>query len=105
MSKTMEIEYNLSLNVEAMSRDIRRLEISLMRIGSYIQRFSGNQDLNSFVDLVMKAINALRALQIAIRATQLAYAGAGPIGWLYAGVSLAGAGIIGYTMFQETTGV
>lgn len=68
--------------------EFRKLEISLIRILSLVQRFSGNEQLNETLKVVEKAIMTLRILQMAIRATEMA---AGPIGWLFAAVSWASA--------------
>jgi hypothetical protein len=105
MSKTAsdtEIQYTLTLITRETQKEINKLETSLMRIAGYIQRFSGNQDLNRTLELIQRAIVTLKSLQMAIRAVQLA---SGPIGWLYAGTSIVAAGMSGMAIFESTSGV
>jgi hypothetical protein len=82
-------------------RDLKRLEISLLRIMRYVQDFSGNKDLNKALQLMEKAIIMAKTLQMVIRAVEMA---SGPIGWLYAGTTVIAAGMSGMTLLENTTG-
>ncbi len=77
------------------------LEISLVRILGYVERFSGDANLNKFLSMVQRTILLVRSLQIALRALEMA---SGPIGWLYAGTSVVAAGMSGYSMLESMTG-
>lgn len=69
--------------------ELRKLEISVIRILSLIRRFCGNENISKAIDYAERAIMTIRQLQMAMRALEMA---SGPIGWLYALVSVAGVG-------------
>jgi hypothetical protein len=100
-ASSTDIQLNLMLNTEMSYRDLRRLEISLLRIMRYVEQFSGNKDLNKTLQLMEKAIITARTLQIAIRAVEAA---SGPIGWLYAGTTVVAAGMSGMSLLENTQG-
>lgn len=96
------VDYVLTVNTEMSYGELRKLEMSLMRIMYLVERFSGNQDLNKMLKYIQEAIVAMRSLQIAMRAVEMAE---GPIGWLYAGVSIvAAATTIGTDVYDGCRG-
>jgi hypothetical protein len=98
-NETTTIDYLLTLNADMSYTELRKLEISLIRIMRLVQRFSGNENLNQAITGIEKMIMTLRILQMAIRATENAE---GPLGWLFAAVSWATAAT---TILTETTTV
>ncbi len=97
-----EIQYSLTVNTEMTYSELRKLETVLMRVMGYVQRFSGNTDLNKFLEMIQKLIVTVRSLQMAIRALQLA---SGPIGWAYAATTIAGTALSGYSLYESLVGV
>jgi hypothetical protein len=85
-----------------MQTDIRKLEVSMMRILSYIERLTpGNTNLANLINFIQHVITTIRTLQMAIHALEIA---SGPIGWLYAGTSIAAYGFSGYSMYESLRG-
>lgn len=102
MSQQVEVDYLLTVNTGPSYNEIRRLEMSLMRLMSLVKQFSGNEDINQLIDYIQKAIMIVRSLQIALRALQAA---SGPIGWLYAATTLLGTGaMIGGSFYTNMRG-
>lgn len=91
MSEQIEVEYLLTVNVETSEINIRKLEGAFIRLGGQLKRLTGNEDLNSFFVLEQRSLMAARSIQTAITTTSAAIAGAGPVGWLVAGVSIVSA--------------
>ena len=84
------VQYGLSVNTEVAMSDIRKLEISLIRVLGYAQRLTGDENLQKGIKTIQSAITALRTLQITIRQTEMA---TGPIGWLLALTSAVNSGL------------
>lgn len=102
MSQNNEIQYSFSINTELSTSQLRKLEVSLMRVLSYVERFTGgNPNLTKLISMMQATITTIRTLQAAIRALEIA---SGPIGWLYAGTSIVAAGFAGYSILEATTG-
>jgi hypothetical protein len=102
MSQQVEVDYLLTVNASPSYNEIRKLEMSLIRVMSLIRRFSGNEDINQLIDYIQKAITIARSLQIALRALQAA---SGPIGWLYAATTVIGTGVmIGESFYDNSRG-
>lgn len=95
---TRTIEYLITANIEPGYTELRKLEMSLMRILTYIKRFCGNEQIDKAIDKIQVLITAIRAAQIAIRALEAAE---GPVGWIYAATTTIGAVITGLTAVQE----
>jgi hypothetical protein len=97
------IRYSLDINTELSHRQIRQLEIVMMRTLNLIEEFTGgNKSVEYAVRIAETAIETFRSLQIAIRSVEMA---AGPIGWAYAGFSVVAAGMSGYSILESVTGV
>lgn len=94
----VEIEYLITANIEPGYSELRKLEMSMIRILSYIKRFCGNEQIDKAITKIEALIMAIRAAQIAIRALEVAE---GPIGWIYAATTTVGAIISGVTAVQE----
>jgi hypothetical protein len=88
MSDNTEIQYSLVVSTELTYSELRKIEIVLIRILSYMRRFTGDERIDAALMKISQLITAVRSAQMAIRALQVA---SGPIGWLYAAVSIAGA--------------
>lgn len=84
-----------------MNTEVRKMEISLIRIMNLVRRFSGHEEVNKMMDSIQRAIMLLRQMQIAIRATQAAISASGPVGWIYAGITVVSTLITTATMVQE----
>lgn len=96
------IDYILTISTDITYSEVRKLEMSLMRIMTLVERFSGSPELNKMLSYIQKSITALRQVQMAIRAVQAAE---GPIGWLYAAVSVIGAATtVSTDMYDATRG-
>ncbi len=101
-SQNTEIQYSLTVNTEIAYRDVRKLEISLMRILGYIQRLAPNDpNLDKLINTMQSAIMTMRSMQIALLAVQAA---AGPVGWLYAGTAIAAGAFSGYSLYESMRG-
>ena len=87
MSET-EIQYNLTVTTELAYSEIRKLEITAMRVLGYIRRLTGDERLDAAITKIQQAIMAIRAMQMAMRALEMA---SGPIGWAFAATSIVGA--------------
>jgi hypothetical protein len=99
---TTEIQYSLSLQINPLTySEVRKLEISLMRILSYLEMATGSPEIQKFINSVQAAIVAVRSLQIAIHALEAA---TGPIGWVYAGTTVAAAALSGYGIYESMKG-
>jgi hypothetical protein len=92
------VDYLLMVDVEPTYANLRKLEMSMIRILHYISRFCGDENINKAIKKIETTIMLVRSCQIAIRALEAAE---GPIGWLYALTTVAGAGIMGMTAVQE----
>jgi len=89
MSSDESVIFNLELNVEPLLDNARQIEGLLSRSLGYMQRLTGNEDLNNALRMVQRVTMAIRLLHSAIIAMELA---SGPIGWWRVGLALAGAG-------------
>jgi hypothetical protein len=98
---TTEIEYLLTVNSEMTYNELRKLEMSLIRILSLVKRFCGDENVAKAIGLVEKLIMIIRMCQIAIHALEAA---AGPIGWLYAITTAVGMGIAAATFASDLGG-
>jgi hypothetical protein len=88
MSEQVEIQYNLTISTELATSEIRKLEIVLMRALGYLRRLTGDEQVDRAIFKIQQLITTIRAMQLAMRALELA---SGPIGWAFAAVSIAGA--------------
>lgn len=94
------IDYILTIDTQITYGEVRKLEMSLMRIMYLVERFSGSPELNKMLQYIQKAITALRSVQIAIRAVEAAE---GPVGWLFAAVSVITAATVVTTDVYDAT--
>jgi len=85
---SVEIEYVLTVNTELAYSEIRKLEITAMRVLGYLRRLTGNEDVDGAIMKIQQLITAIRAMQMAMRAMEFA---SGPIGWMFAATSIIGA--------------
>lgn len=83
MSEEHTIDYVLTINTELAYADIRKLEITLIRLGNILRRITGSEEFDQILANIQRIIMIIRTAETAIRAFQMA---SGPIGWLYAGV-------------------
>lgn len=100
-TETTEIQYLLTVNCEMTYNELRKLEMSLIRILSYVKRFCGDENVAKAIGTVEKLIMTIRMCQIAIRALEAAE---GPIGWLYAITTAVGAAISTATFASDLGG-
>jgi len=99
MSQTYEVNYLLNLQMGDMKyNDLRKIEMSFVKIGNIVQRVFPDSPIAQIMEDMNRTINLAREAQMAIRAVQMA---SGPIGWLYAGVSIASASL---TVYESTIG-
>jgi hypothetical protein len=88
------LEYTLTVNTEGSYTQIRRLEMSVIRILYLIRKLSGNESLDTAIMKMQQAIMTIRSLQIALHALQAARAASGdPTAWLYFGATAIGVGL------------
>lgn len=104
MSETTTLDYLVTVNAEQCYTELRKLEISLIRILGFIERMSGDPNIDNFANKIQRTIVLIRQAQIAFRALYALMAGTmgGPIGWLFAGTQIVG---IGLSMYEATRGV
>lgn len=102
--ETAEVDYVLTVNSEQAASDLRRIETILMRVLSYIKRMSGgNENIEAFVNQLQRVIIVIRAVQIALRALEMA---SGPIGWAYAAVAAVGVALtVNDALYDSTRGM
>ena len=99
---SQEIQYSLTVNTEMTYNEVRKLEIVLVRVLSYIEKLTGGDPtLAKLINTIQSIIVTIRTLQMAIRALEMA---SGPIGWAYAGTSLIAAGMTGLTLYDTIVG-
>lgn len=96
----VEIQYSLTINTELAYSDIRKLEITLMRVLGYLKTMIGDERIDRAIMKVQQFISVLRVAQIAMRAFEAA---TGPVGWAYAATTLVAVAITAGE-FANTTG-
>jgi hypothetical protein len=112
MSERIEIDYMLNLQIGDMDyTDLRRLEMSFVKIGSIIQRVFPDSSAAKVFEQSNRLINTMRQVQQAARSAQraiqmykavkLAGAAFDPILALSAGVDLASGAL---TVYEQTVG-
>jgi hypothetical protein len=81
-------------------RDLREIEMSIIRISSSLEKMTGSKE-------VQRAINSLNRLIMTIRMTQIAFTtleATTPIGWLYAMATWLGLVVmVGETTLEMTS--
>jgi hypothetical protein len=94
----VEIDYVLNLQIGDMTyTDLRRIEMSMIRIGNDINRIFPNSPASKIITDIEKIIMLARQAQIAIRAAEMALIpGAGWIAGLYAGTLAVSLGVSAY---------
>ena len=89
-----EITFAFNVDTEKLSGNIRKLEIIVLRVMSItrtaLKMYGASEDTQKALENAQRLISASYALYAAIRLVQGAM---GPIGWLYAGVSVVTAGM------------
>jgi len=98
----VEIQYSLTLNTELAYNDLRKLEITFMRIFSYLRKMTGDERIDAAMRKVQQFITLLRTAQIAMRALDVATM-TNPIGIAFALTTLV-ATAIAAGEFANTTG-
>lgn len=101
----VEIDYVLNLQIGDMTyTDLRRVEMSVMRICSDLERIFGNTEASKILASLQKIIMLARQAQMAIRAAEMALVpGAGWIAGLYAATMVASAGFAAYDTIATGT--
>ena len=89
-TETQIVDFILQLETEGAEQDLGKLRSELMRVLHLLRRLTGNESLDKGLTLIQRTMTALNALRVAYLATQMA---AGPVGWVTAAVSWAGAGL------------
>jgi hypothetical protein len=86
----VEIDYilNLQFGDNLSYGDLRKIEMSMIRIGNIIQKVFPDSQAAKIMEDVQKIINLARTAQIALRAMQMAE---GPVGWIFAGTTVVAA--------------
>lgn len=100
-NEQVEVDYLLTVNAEMGYTELRKLEMSLIRILSLVKRFCGDENVAKAIGTIEKLIMMIRMAQIAIRALEIAE---GPIGWLYAITTAVGASISVATFASDLGG-
>jgi hypothetical protein len=94
----VEIDYVLNLQIGDMTyTDLRRVEMSVMRICSDLQRIFGNTEASKIIMLARQAQMAIRAAEMAL------VPGAGWIAGLYAATMVTSAGLAAYDTIATGT--
>jgi hypothetical protein len=112
LSESVEIDYILNLQLGDMDySDLRRLEMSWVKIGNIVQRVFPNTPAAKIFEMSNKIISEMRQVQIAIRNTQralsaykaakLAGAAFDPLLAISAGIDIVSAGV---TTYEATVG-
>jgi hypothetical protein len=99
---TEEINYVLNLQLGDVSySDLRKIEMSMMRIGEDLRRIFGDSDISNIIKSMERVINLTRQAQVMINAVELALIpGAGWVAGLYAATSVVGFGFSAYDSIQ-----
>lgn len=85
MSQDVEINYSLLVSTDLSYSELRKIEITSIRLLGLISRFTGGDpNITKFVGLLQKSIMWIRHLQMVIHAFEVAE---GPLGWVFFAVS------------------
>jgi uncharacterized protein YaaW (UPF0174 family) len=95
----VEVDYTLNLLInEGTYTDLRKIEMTMMRMFTILNRIFPNSPVSKIIQDLQHTLMVLHQVQATIRAVELA---SGPIGWAYAGVSVAGTAL---TVYESTVG-
>jgi len=82
--------------------NVYKLESAATRAARIVRRLTGDENIDGMTMKVSRAITTLRSFEYALYAVQVAE---GPIGWLFAGISVASAAItVGDLMYDQQRG-
>lgn len=91
---TEPVSFSLEINLspEAQSQ-IRQTQTILYRTAGIIRSMSGSASLNTFISRAQRGIMIANQLRLAALAAKTAMLGAGPLGWIMFGLSVAEVGV------------
>jgi hypothetical protein len=94
MSEQNQIEYSLTIDTEYATTTVRKLETTIIRCLGYAEQLTGDTDigrgLSAAINKGQEAIIVFRSATLAANAFKAA---AGPVGWIYFGVTALATGI------------
>jgi hypothetical protein len=86
------IEYSLIVNTEQAEEATKKLQHQLMLLSQQLIRMTGSDDMRTCMAVMQRLQTLAAQMRVTVAATHAA-AGAGPVGWLLAGVSWVGLGL------------
>ena len=93
------VDFLLTVNTELVASELQKIETMLVRLSNYIQRLSGNKNLDALMVKIQQTINYVRALQVALSAVEAALIpGAGWVKAAFSGFAIANAAFVAYDM-------
>ena|SRR5271157_4699873 len=97
-----EAVQGLKDDVEDANISMRQGEMVLMRLGLAMERLGLPKDVREAITALMRVIQTVRLLQTTL---MLLEAAEGPVGWLFAGMSLVTTGLTASSALSDVTQV
>ena len=92
MSVTDEtVSFSLEINVDEAMVELRRVQTALFRLFGLLRKHFGDDRFDAVISRIMELITLINQARFALAALQIAFAGAGPVGWILAGVGVLSA--------------
>lgn len=82
---TEDLIFSLALDIAPSYTELRKIEAIVMKVGQIIKKMGFGETVDQVIDGINKINMGVRLLQVTVHAFEIA---AGPIGWIYAGVTL-----------------
>lgn len=82
---TEDLIFSLALDIAPSYSELRKIEAIVMKVGQIIKRMGFGETVDQVIDGINKINMGVRLLQVTVHAFEIA---TGPIGWIYAGVTL-----------------
>jgi hypothetical protein len=91
MSTDETVSFSLEINVEEAMVELRKAQTALFRLLGLLRKHFGDDRFDAVISKIMELITVINQARLALAALQIAMAGAGPVGWLLAGVGVLSA--------------
>jgi hypothetical protein len=82
---TEDLIFSLALDIAPSYSELRKIEAIVMKVGQIIKKMGFGETVDQVIDGINKINMGVRLLQVTVHAFEIAI---GPIGWIYAGVTL-----------------
>jgi uncharacterized protein YaaW (UPF0174 family) len=78
------VSFSVLLDMTPTYNELRKVEAIVFKVMNLLKKFGLGESVDTVIAGVQKMVMAVRMLQMTVRAFMVA---AGPIGWIYAGVT------------------